>query len=211
MIVLRTIISPYAVSQWYKPALDMARAGAYLANYARSGALAGTILFALLTLMELNRVYRASTDVITDSIASPLMMNVSRLCAVMIVALLAAAITTACYLPFTMHQLGNVFSLRDYLASYGILKLPGMWMGCLLAAALYQITRRVDASFIVFAAYVLFSMSDFAMDSFLMRWINPIVPMFSDDFSNAQPLIMAAYNRPVYLLAFGGLWLLSWL
>jgi hypothetical protein len=95
------------------------------------------------------------------------------------------------------------------LAAYLILMLPGMWLGALLASALYQLVRRVDVSFILFAALAFISLSAFVSDLYLLRWINPLIPVLSDDFSNARIFSMALYNRLFWFLLLGGFWILT--
>lgn len=209
VVAALTLLSALLGYGLYTPAINDTRASQLVANPALAATLCGTVLFALLTIYELDRAYRARAAVLTDAVQSPLMMNVTRLCAVIIAGTLTALLAGLVYLPFTAVRMGNVFDLGDYIACWVILMMLGIWMGCLIAAACYQITRRIDVSVVMLAALVLLSMSNYVRDSFLLRWINPIIPILSDDFSNAQPLAMALYNRLVWLLVYSGLWAAS--
>lgn len=209
LVMLLTLLSPLFGYTLYQPALTSTKASQLLANPALAGALGGTVLFALLTLYELSRVHVTGTAVLTESIVSPMVMQGARLVGLLLAATATGLLTGLVYLPYTAAKLGNLFVLWDYVMCYGVVMLLGLWLGCLLAATAYQITRRVDISFVIIAACVLLSMTSFVNESFLLRWINPIIPILSDDFSNTQVLRMAAYNRLFWLLIFGGAWVLS--
>lgn len=204
-----TLLSPYLVSQVYKPANEITRTGEYLANYALGGALAATLLFAVFTISQMSRTHQKGMNAIMESIAPAVVMNGARLLAMLILATVTASLTILIYLPITIRNIGSIFSLYDYVVCYLVLLMLGMWLGCLLGAAVYQITQRSDVSIIILIVLVLFCMSDFARSNFLLRWINPIFPLLSDNFSNRHLLSMTAYNRLVWLLLFGGLWVFS--
>ncbi len=204
-----TLLSPLLGYAGFQPAAAMTRASRLVANPALAGALCGAVLFALLTLWEMDRVHRAEVAVLTDTVVSPAVLNAARQAALLLLGTVTGVLALLLYLPYTAVQMGTVFDLRDTVGCYLILMMMGLWLGSLFAGAFYQATRRVDVSFVLIAACALLSMSQYWHQDFLLRWINPIIPVLSDDFSNRQPLWMALYNRAFWLLVLGGLWALS--
>ena len=74
LAVLLTVLSPAAGLTLYKPATASTMLSMYLANPAVAGGAAGGILFALLTVFDLDRARRSRADVLTDAAVSPLTM-----------------------------------------------------------------------------------------------------------------------------------------
>lgn len=166
-------------------------------------------MFALLSLYEFHRVNKNRTEALTDSIMSPHVMSVVKILSVLTVALAAALLTAVLYLPYTVFRMGEVFDLSDYVKSYGVLMLPSLWLAVLATSAFYQIFRRVDLSFLCFAALAFFSMGKWSSDIYLLRWINPLVPVLSSNFSNEVVFRTAGYARLFWFTLFGGLWFIS--
>lgn len=181
----------------------------YLVFQIRTATLAGTLLFAILTLYEFSRVPRSRTDAIMDAAVSPHAMAAARLLAVQCAALAAAVLAGLAYLPYAVWKLGAVFSLGTYAGCFLILLFPGLFFGCLTAALCYQVFRRFDVSLFLVAAFLLFSRSGLQADRFLWQWSLPMLPALSDDFTNILVFRTALYSRLVWLFLFGGGWLLS--
>ncbi|ASA25689.1 hypothetical protein [Paenibacillus donghaensis] len=209
LVITLTVCAPLAGYSLYQPANIATKASRFIANPVLAAVIGGAVLFALLTLFELDRVHRKGTAVLTDTIVSPLTMNAARLIALLMAATAAGLLMMAVYYPYTYIKMGYLFDPGLYLESYMILLLPSLWTGCLVAAAFYQITRRFELSFLLVVACLLVSRSDYFAEKYMLRWINPSVPLFTDDFSNAMPLRMAAHNRLFWLLVLMGLWLVS--
>lgn len=87
--------------------------------------------------------------------------------------------------------------------------LCSIWLAILTASAFYQIVRRVDLSCILFAAFTLFSLSTWCSTEHLLRWINPLVPIFSSDFSNGIVFRTSGYSRLFWFAILIGFWLIS--
>ena len=87
-----TIAAPVLGLTLYSP-LSGSLNCTFLANPALAGALAGALIFVLLTVLELDRVHRSRTDVLTDSMVSPLAAEASRTLALLTAA--AAAVIAA--------------------------------------------------------------------------------------------------------------------
>ena len=79
LVLLLTALSPLAGLVLYRPASASTMLSMYLANPAIAGGVAGGILFALLTVFELDRADRGRMDVLMDAVVSPLNMALVRL------------------------------------------------------------------------------------------------------------------------------------
>lgn len=209
LIILLSCLSPLLGYKFYTPATMDTKAAIYIANPVLAGTVGSSILFGLFILYELNRIHKEQTDVITDSIVSPVTLYWTRFLSVMSVSFVTIILTMIVYFPYTVTKVGNVFTSSLYLFSYLIIMLPGMWIASLITAFLYQLTRRVDLSVVLFVVTIIPCYTVYFADEFLLRWINPIVPIFSDDFSNTRTLLTVLYNRMFWLIALIGLFIIS--
>jgi hypothetical protein len=178
-------------------------------NPVLTGTIGASVLFALFTLFELDKVNKYRTSMLTDAIASPMVLQVSRLGAVFAVSVVTGFLTVLAYFPYTGISMQSFFDPGLFLCAYLVFMLPGMWIGSLFAAIFYQLFRRTDISFVLVAACVLLSFADFLSEDFILRWINPLLPVFSDGFGNIKPLRMGLYNRLFWIMFLGGAWLFS--
>ena len=181
----------------------------YLARPVASGAIAGTVLFAILTLYELDRTRRSGVHLLTDSAVSPLALNAAKLLAINTAALGISILMALIYFPYIYGKLNIVFSLPTYLGSFFLLLLPALWMGAIAAALFYQLVGRVDASFLAVLALLLVSRGSWFKGNNFMQWSLPALPALTDNFSNAPLFRSALYTRAVWLGILGGGWLLS--
>lgn len=209
LVILVTMICPLAGYGIYQPAGTSTTASVALANPVLAGGLGGAILFAILTLLEFDRVYKARTDALTHSIASPILLSVVKLGSMLAATLAAVLFTAVAYLPYTIYRMDVVFRFGDYLNCFFLLMLPSLWLAILAASAFYQIFRRIDLSFVLFVVFTFFSLSTWCADEYLLRWINPLVPILSSDFSNGVVFRTAGYSRLLWFVLLIGLWLLS--
>ncbi|MCL2702728.1 MAG: hypothetical protein FWE91_03860 [Defluviitaleaceae bacterium] len=180
-------------------------------NPVMTGMMAVPVLFALFTLLELDRVRKYKTSVLTDAIAPPMALHAARMGAITAVSLATGLAVMLAYLPYTAYSMEEFFDLGLYIKAYSIFMIPGMWMGSLFAAVFYLAFRRVDVSFIAVLACAYLAFNRPIFDDFLLRWINPNLYVFSDAFGNAQPFRMGIYNRQLWLLLLGGAWLVSFM
>ncbi len=181
----------------------------YLAKPIASGAVAGTLLFAILTLYELDRTRRSGVFLLTDSVISPLVLNTAKLLAINTAALGVSILMALIYFPYIYGKLNIVFSLPTYLGSFFLLLLPALWMGSIAAALFYQLAGRVDISFLAVLAFLLVSRGSWFKGNNFMQWSLPALPALTDNFSNAPVFRSALYTRLVWLGILGGGWLLS--
>ena len=182
-----TALGPWLGLWAYQPLGDASVNGALLGSPALAGALVGAAAFAALTALEMDRVHRAGVDVLAEAVSSPLLLDAARVICLLLAALLAQAVTLALYLPYTAIQAGAVFRPGLYAAVYLTVMLPALAMSVLFTAAAYQITRRLDLTLALFAAFALLSLTAFS-ENWLLRWINPALDYLSDVFGNVRRL-----------------------
>ncbi|HIG0361535.1 TPA: M1 family aminopeptidase [Clostridium sporogenes] len=208
--MILTMICPMAGYKLYNNGmLDGTLSGKFIGNPSIAGAVGGGILFAILTLLEFNRVHKYEIEGLTNSIVSPLVLNVVRLLTIGIVATVTVFITSALYYPYTVIKMGNVFDGYTYLNSFFLLILPSILLSILAASALYQIFYRIDLSMAAFILLMLPNLIEGLPIGNILHWIKPSVPALSDYFSNTQVFRLMKHNRLFWFLIFGGLWLIG--
>ena len=210
LVILLTAVSPAAGLILYQPAYSDTMLSLYLANPALAGGVGGGILFALLTIFELDRTGRSRVDMLMDAAVSPHTMAWVRLLALLAGAVLATALTMAVWLPISLGLIGSVFTGTDYVLSYLLFLGLALPLSILAAASAYQITRRADLSLVLFAAFAGLSLTVWA-DQWQLCWLNPSVWAMSDDFTNFRLFRSVAYVRLTWLGILAGVWAVSYL
>ena len=210
LVILLTGVSPAAGLILFKPAYADTMLSLYLANPALAGGVGGGILFALLTIFELDRTGRSRVDMLMDAAVSPHTMAWVRLLALLAGAVLATALTMAVWFPISLGLIGSVFTGTDYVLSYLLFLGLALPLSILAAASAYQITRRADLSLVLFAAFAGLSLTVWA-DQWQLCWLNPSVWAMSDDFTNFRLFRSVAYMRLTWLGILAGVWAVSYL
>ena len=210
LVILLTAVSPAAGLILYQPAYSDTMLSLYLANPALAGGVGGGILFALLTIFELDRTDRSRVDMLMDAAVSPHTMAWVRLLALLAGAVLATALTMAVWLPISVGLIGSVFTGTDYVLSYLLFLGLALPLSILAAASAYQITRRADLSLVLFAAFAGLSLTVWA-DQWQLCWLNPSVWAMSDDFTNFRLFRSVAYMLLTWLGILAGVWAVSYL
>ena len=209
VIAALSLCGPLLGYSLYQQSNPRVMSGQYVANPVLASTVIGAVFWAILALLEADRVYRTKTDSLVDAIASPVRMALVRFAALVTLSTAVCFLCAVLYLPYTIVKMDYLFSLGLYVASFLILMMPTWWISIALAAALYHIARRIDLAGALYAACVYFSFSRFVYRDFFPRWINPIVLTFSDGFSSVYYLRIALYTRLLWLALAGGLWTLS--
>ena len=209
MAMALTLLSPLMGFSWFPMVPTVTMASSLIANPVMMGAVVGTILFAVLTLYEMNRVHRSETDALTETIVSPLTLDVARTLSLFGPAIVSVIAAMVIYLPYVSSQMGNIFEISLYVSSFLLIMLPSMIFGIIVSSSIYCVTRRMDISLLLFVIFVVLSSGNWVSDDFILRWVTPLVPVFSDDFSNVRVMRMIAYNRLVWSLVLTGTFLLS--
>ena len=210
LVILLTAVSPAAGLILYQPAYSDTMLSLYLVNPALAGGVGGGILFALLTIFELDRTGRDRVDMLVNAAVSPHTMAWVRLLALLAGAVLATALTMAVWLPISLGLIGSVFTGTDYVLSYLLFLGLALPLSILAAASAYQITRRADLSLVLFAAFACLSLTVWA-DQWQLCWLNPSVWAMSDDFTNFRLFRSVAYVRLTWLGILAGVWTVSYL
>lgn len=208
LIILLTVLSPAAGLILYKPASASTMLSVYLANPSIAGGVVGGILFAILTVYELDRTVRSRTEVLLDAVVSPLEMTFVRMAALAGTAILTLAFVMLAWLPVSRWLIGSVFGGQDYVLAYLLFMGVALPLCILAAASAYQFTGRADLSLVLFAAFAGLSLTVWEGE-WQMCWLNPSVWALSDDFSNFRIFRSVAYMRLTWLAALTGLWALS--
>lgn len=217
LAILLTALSPIAGLTVYRPLYSSSDSGyvttmqgMYLANPALAGGILGAVVFAILTVWSMDRLRRDGMETLTHAVVSPMTAALTRLGALLCVSILAQAITTLAWLPYTIVKLGAVFDVESYLLIYLIFMYGAIPLAILSASAACQFTRRADLSLALFAAFAALSLTVWK-EKWQLCWLNPCVWAVSDDFSNYRIFRSVAYVRLTWLLAMAGLWVLSYL
>ena len=206
--LLFLLILPLAGLLWYQPATDLTAASLAIANPHLAAGLGGAVVWMVLTLLELQRMQKQQMESLTNAAVSPVLLQTVKTAALLRTALGAGALLLLVWLPWTVVQM-QPFSLVLYLLSGLILLLPCWILSILLAAGCYQLTQRLEISLLLCAAAIGFSLSTWVSPQYALRWLNPLVPVMSDYFSNRPALVLAVYSRVCWFLLLGGFWLLT--
>ncbi|ACQ52246.1 hypothetical protein AGE29_02440 [Clostridium botulinum] len=210
LIMILTMLCPMAGYKLYNGGmLDETLCGQFIGRPSIAGAVGGGILFAILTLLEFDRVHKYEIEGLTNSIVSPLLLNVGRLLTIGIAAIVTVSIASVLYYPYTVIKMGNVFDGYTYLNSFFLLMLPSVLLSILAASAFYQIFYRVDLSMAAFILLMLPNLIENLPIGNILHWIRPSVPAMSDYFSNTQVFRLMKHSRLFWFLIFGGLWLIG--
>ncbi|HCC37840.1 MAG TPA: hypothetical protein DEQ14_09615 [Treponema sp.] len=209
VFVILSVLSPLFGFTVFKLNGEQTAATQMIINPLLTGIIGSGILFALFTIFELDRTRKYKTAALTEAVAPPETLHAAKIVSAFCVSVATIAMTIFAYYHYTMINMRSFADPALYVSSYLIFMLPAMWIGIFLAAIFYQVSQRVDVSFTFVAACVLLNYSDFITRDFIFRWINPLLPVFSDGFGNAKPLRIGLYNRLFLLLFLGGFWLLS--
>ena len=212
LAILLTALAPIAGLTVYRPLYhDNATVqGMYLANPALAGGVLGAVLFAILTVWSMDRLRRDGMETLTHAAVSPMTAALTRLGALLCVSILAQAVTTLIWLPYTIFKLGTIFDLESYVLIHLIFMYGAIPLAILFASAAYQITRRGDLSLALFAVFATLSLTVWKQQ-WQFSWLAPCVFGISDDFSNYRILRSVAYVRLTWLMALAGVWVVSYL
>ncbi len=183
--------------------------GKYIVNPVLAGTVIGAVLWAVITILETDRLHRSSTDVLTDSIASPISLSVAKTLAMMTISVFVTVIVSLLYLPFTAAKMEYLFAADFYFLHFLVFMLPTWWISILFTDAFYQITRRIELSVMLYAVLAYFSFSGFVSDDYFMCWLNPLTVTYSDGFPSYWPLRIGIYTRMIWLAIALGAWLMS--
>ncbi|BCZ49168.1 membrane protein [Clostridium gelidum] len=209
LIMILTMFCPMAGYKLYKTTITSTISGDLIANPAMAGAIGGGILFAMLTLLEFDRVRKYETGALTNSIVSPLILNIVKLLSLFVAAIISVSIAAVIYFPYTFMKMGNVFDAYTYWNSFFLLMLPSVLLSSIVISAFYQIFSRIDMSMITFIALMLVGFSKWFKRNNILHWINPPMPVLSDDFSNDLVFRLMEHSRLFWFLVFGTLWVIG--
>lgn len=207
--VLFSLLCPVFGYVFFTPAGEATDAALYLANPLLAGALGMALLFAALTLSACGRERKSGIEPMVAGIASPFSLYFAKVASLLAAAVLTAAAATALYLLPTALLLGERFQPTEYLTFAGVFLLPMPVIAVLFGAGLYQLFRRFDLGFILFAAFMALSVVFWSRGSYLGLWIDLGSTGVSDTLGNTSIYRMAGYSRGLWLLLAAAFWALS--
>ena len=181
----------------------------YILTPVLTGTTVGAILWAVVTVMEADKLHRSGVHVLTDAISHPAFLSTARTLAILTISLFVTVLTSLVYLPYTAVKMSYLFSAGFYFANFAIFMFPTWWIAILFADAVYQITCRVELSAVLYIVLIGVSVSGIASSDYFMRWINPYVITYSDGFPSAWPLRIGLYTRIIWLCIALSIWLFS--
>lgn len=193
----------------YMPCASDIMSCIYIANPVLAGTTTGAILWAALAVFESGRLHRSSVNVLTDSVASPVLLSAAKMLSMMTLSAIVTIICSLLYFPFTQIKMEYLFMAAFYFDNFFVFMLPTWWISILFAQAFYQLTCSMELSAVFYAAVAYFSFSRFAEDDYFMRWINPRVFTYSDGFVSAWFLRVGLYSRIIWVGIGLGVWLIS--
>lgn len=169
--------------------------------------LIGSMLFSILTLYELDRLYRLGITSIMETVVNTRQILAAKTLAIMLLAIVTAMSAAIIFLPFTLHRLSGWFDPLIYLFSYGVILLPALVFSVLLASGVYGITRRIDISLLFIGALFFVSYND--SFHYLLNWIQTNVPAYSDNFGNSLVFRVTIWNRLTWIFISTGVFLIG--
>lgn len=181
----------------------------YILTPVLTGTTIGAIVWAVVMIMEADRLQRSGVHILTDAAAPPAFLSAARTLALMTLSSAVTVLTALVYLPYTAAKMSYLFSAGFYFANFMVFMLPTWWISILFAEALYQITRRVELTVLLYIALAGVSVSGIAASDYFMRWINPFVITYSDGFPSVWPLRIGLYTRMIWICIALGMWLIS--
>ncbi|RVU54399.1 M1 family aminopeptidase [Anaerosphaera multitolerans] len=209
LVIMLTLICPILGYSLYQPATYGTTSSVVLANPVLAGGLGGAFVFGMYTLYEWSRDEKARVKVLADSIINPLFNSGVKIVSLICLAFLTTVLTAIVYLPYTAVKLGIQFSVLEYILSYGLLMFLTVVMGILASASIYQIVTRAELSFIIFLLLILYSLSPWVEERYMLRWINPLIPIYSDNFGNTLLFRTSVYSRIFWISLLLGLYFVS--
>lgn len=209
MIAVLCLCAPLLGYSVFESSRSDVMSGKYIANPVLAGTTIGAILWAVFTIVEYDRLHRAGTDVLTDSVASPVRLCVARAAAILSLSAVTTYVCSLIYLPFTKNKMEYLFSLDFYLGNFLVFMMPTWFCSILFAEAFYQMTRRMEIAAMLYAALCYFSFSRFSEKDYFRRWLNPLVVTYSDGFPSIWPLRIGFYTRIIWLLLAAGIFMFA--
>lgn len=144
MIILLTMISPILGYSLKGNMIAQTTSGDLIVKPCITGALVSGVLFALLTLIEFYRMNKHQIGALTNTIVSQLLLNIVRVLAIGIIAIVSVTITALMYFPYVVMKMGYTFDAYTYLNSFFLFMPFFVLLSILAASAFYQIFYRID-------------------------------------------------------------------
>jgi len=163
---------------------------------AKYGALAGSLLFAMLTLIFLSKDRRKDSLKLLESSRDYYSITIMRIVSLLICGVLSTL--SGMVLTFMIqHFIFHVpFDIGIYGLSYGTVMLPSIIFTILLCTGFYLIFESIDVGFLLFGALFIMGITS---DNYLLNWVQTSVEVYSD-FGGIGPVSkLILYNRLLWI------------
>lgn len=171
--------------------------GVIILSPVKAGALLGSVVFALFTIYELDRMYRYNSISIIETCTDMISFYLSKTFSIIFAGAVSSILSYILYIPYSMIRLSNLFDPGLYLASYLTIMFPAILFSIMISAGVYMIVKRMDISYLIYGAIAYMSMN--TNNNYLAAWIQTSVPAYSDCFGNSLALRTVLWNRLLWL------------
>ncbi len=159
---------------------------------ARYGALFGSVLFGMMTIILLNRDQRKGSKDLIEANLEYYQLIIVRI--ISLILLVIGTILLGMLVVFIVQTwiYQTVFELRIYLFSYGVVLFPAILFAILLTSGVYLITDNSDMSLLSLAGLYFLSLTS---NNYLLNWVQTHALLYSD-FASIRPVTsFILYNR----------------
>ena len=169
---------------------------------AQYAGMAGSLLFAVLTLMLLSRDRRHKSTVLLDTARNHSRLLVFRIAAVLFYGIFAVMLGALAVYVVQVFVMKIPFDPEVSLPALLAITLAGIFFTVLLCSGLYLITESLDIAFLVFCILFFISINS---PNYLFQWVQSPAHMYSD-FGGILPVFkLVLYNRLFWIFVSTGI------
>ncbi|AKB36333.1 hypothetical protein MSSAC_1743 [Methanosarcina siciliae C2J] len=169
---------------------------------AQYAAIAGSLLFAVLTLMLLSKDHRQNSTSLLNTSCNYSQLLVFRTAAILSLGIFTVVLGSIALYAVQVFVLEIPFDPGVSLSSLLVITLAGIFFTVLICSGLYMITENLDISFLVYC--ILFFMS-IGSSNYPLKWVQTSAVMYSD-FGGIPPVFkFVLYNRLLWIFVSTGI------
>jgi len=160
------------------------------------GVTIGVLLYAVLTVLMLSKDRRKNSIDIISSSTNYFRLNILRILSIILIAFITALSGLLIILGIQGFIFNIPIEFSVYAYTYIMILLIPVLLSIIMSGGLYMITNSIDMSLLSMGA--LYSIGTFS-SNYLLLWVKPAVPIFSD-FAGIQPAgKLIEYNRLLWI------------
>ncbi|MHC1757578.1 MAG: M1 family aminopeptidase [Methanosarcina sp.] len=169
---------------------------------AQYAAIAGSLLFAVLTLMHLSKDHRHNSTDLLNTSCNYSQVLVFRTAAILSCGIFSVVLGSVALYAVQVFVLRIPFDPAVSLSGLLVITLAGIFFTVLICGGLYLITENLDVSFLTYC--ILFFMS-IGSSNYLLKWVQAPAVMYSD-FGGILPVFkLVLYNRLFWIFVSTGI------